>query len=542
MSKVVQIRESRRLNAFQRLAATLFRLGRKSQSFRSVINLGWGGPAWSRHDIQQFAREGYEGNPYVYAACNAIIQGMTEPPPVLYRVKGGSKIERAFKSEYNAQRSLDGFTSKKHSLSVAATNAIRNKSNRIIRMTGAAPQVARRIAVKQLAFTGELEEITSHPILDLLARPNGWYQTSYTEFVSAWGLSMLLAGEIFTEPVGERGDFKAPDELYILPPHELVPERGTEKIPIPSWELSGRSRASFAYSPDPLETEIYFNKLYNPVSPLRGLSPIEAAVRSIDLNNKAREWNLNFIKNAGVPPGLIMGEFDETGAQAIRESYEEDIAGAKNAGNIITLSGKGLSYQQLSMDTAKLMWGDVINLTGKETAIVFGVAPEILGDSSNKTYSNYQEARLALYQDRVLPATDFMYQSWNSSWVRRFGDDLVLDYDADQIVAIASDIQRIYDRLKSADFLTINEKRQAVGYEDVDGGDVIFIGLSVVPLEVAASVEELPLPEDEPIPVEEPPVEEPVAEEPDDEEPDEDTKSILLALPEPDWAKLNGSR
>lgn len=487
-SQIVQYRDiGVQRNVVQKMAAAIFRLGKKSRTFRSVINIISGGPTWSKHDIQTFAREGYEGNPYMYGACNALIQGMAEPPPVLYRIKQGSKIELSFKEQYNLRASINGFTKKGWSLQQAAKQAIRMKSAQIIRMADVHPSIARRIAVKQLSFAGELEEITSHPILDLLARPNGWYQTSYNEFVAAWGLSMLLAGEIFTEPMGKRGDLDAPDQLYVLPAHLMVPERGTETNPIPRWRVSGRSGEPFTYSPDPLKTEIYFNKLYDPITPLRGLSPVEAAVRSLDLNNQARQWNLNYLKNAGIPPALVTGEFDDTGASAIQEHYDEEVAGADNVGKLITLSGKNLNYHQLSMDAADLMWADVIKLTAREISVVFGVPPEILGDASNKTYSNYQQARLALYQDRVLPHTDFMFDAWNSTWVRRFGDDLMLDYDAEQIIAIAADIKTAYDRLNTADFLMLNEKRLAVGYPEVDGGNVIFIPLTMIPLDVAVS-------------------------------------------------------
>ncbi|KKL53725.1 hypothetical protein LCGC14_2272540, partial [marine sediment metagenome] len=69
------------------------------------------------------------------------------------------------------------------------------------------------------------------------------------------------------------------------------------------------------------------------------------------------------------------------------------------------------------------------------------------------------------------------------SWVRRFGEEnLVLDYDTDQIIAIAADVQKIYDRLKAADFLTIDEKREAVGYPSTDGGNVILIPITMIPL------------------------------------------------------------
>ena len=466
-------------NRFQNF---LSRMARKSQTFRYVVNLSFGGPSWTRTNVGAFAREGYAQNPYVYAACNAITQGLAEAPPVLYRVRRGSKIENRYKSAYGLEQSASGYTKRGWSLHQTANQVIRAEAEQHIKK-GVPPSIARNMALKRLVSTDELVMIDSHPILDLLERPNGWMQSSYTEFVRAFGLSMLLAGEAFIEPKGNRDAKGVPSELYILPADKLKAETPKEGNPIPGWKYDGRALV-FDYSPDPMETELFFAKLYDPLNPLRGLSPMSAAMRSVDLNNTARRYNLSYMQKGGVPPAIVQGDFDTEGAQALRDQLAE-LAQADAAGTILALSGEGLEYKQLAIDANKLQWGDTTKLTAQEIAIVFGVPPEILGDSSNKTYSNYENARLALYQECVLPLADLMFDAWNAGWVRRFGDDLLLDYDTDQILAIQADVEKVYDRLAKADFLTLNEKREAVGYGPVVGGDVIWVPLTNVPLEAA---------------------------------------------------------
>ena len=51
------------------------------------------------------------------------------------------------------------------------------------------------------------------------------------------------------------------------------------------------------------------------------------------------------------------------------------------------------------------------------------------------------------------------------------GGGLRLWFDADQIEALSSEREALWSRVASADFLTVNEKRAAVGYGPVDGGD-----------------------------------------------------------------------
>lgn len=52
-----------------------------------------------------------------------------------------------------------------------------------------------------------------------------------------------------------------------------------------------------------------------------------------------------------------------------------------------------------------------------------------------------------------------------------FGDGIRIDIDTDRVDALAADRTALWERVSSADFLTLNEKREAVGYAPVEGGD-----------------------------------------------------------------------
>ena len=59
-----------------------------------------------------------------------------------------------------------------------------------------------------------------------------------------------------------------------------------------------------------------------------------------------------------------------------------------------------------------------------------------------------------------------------SHWLQpAFEEDLRLWYDVDQVEALAPEREKLWSRIGTADFLTVNEKREAVGYGPVDGGD-----------------------------------------------------------------------
>jgi hypothetical protein len=70
-----------------------------------------------------------------------------------------------------------------------------------------------------------------------------------------------------------------------------------------------------------------------------------------------------------------------------------------------------------------------------------------------------------------------------------FGDDLFLWYDEEMIPALEPLRKAKGERINAASYMTINEKRSAMGLDDVEGGDVIFVPSTSVPLELAGVVD-----------------------------------------------------
>ena len=53
----------------------------------------------------------------------------------------------------------------------------------------------------------------------------------------------------------------------------------------------------------------------------------------------------------------------------------------------------------------------------------------------------------------------------------QFGESIRIVVDADKIDALAADRAALWERVSNAAFLTLNEKREAVGYAPIEGGD-----------------------------------------------------------------------
>jgi len=95
----------------------------------------------------------------------------------------------------------------------------------------------------------------------------------------------------------------------------------------------------------------------------------------------------------------------------------------------------------------------------------------LLGIPGDNTYANFQEANRVFWRQTVLPLASRVGSSLAHWLSPQFGESLRIVVDTDRIDALASDRAALWDRVASAPFLTLNEKREATGYAPVEGGD-----------------------------------------------------------------------
>jgi HK97 family phage portal protein len=127
----------------------------------------------------------------------------------------------------------------------------------------------------------------------------------------------------------------------------------------------------------------------------------------------------------------------------------------------------------MSLSPKDMDWIAGKDMSAREIALAYNVPPQLVGIPDSQTYNNNREARLAFYDDAVLPLVEFFRAELNNWLSPAFGAGLELRFDEDGIEALSLRRERKWRAIATANFLTTNEKRAAVGYEPVDGGDVI---------------------------------------------------------------------
>lgn len=330
-------------------------------------------------------------------------------------------------------------------------------------------KIAEAIAsVKMMVFRGE-QELTDHPLLKLLERPNP--MQSGADYLQAKVSYLMLAGNAYEERVKIGQDVR---ELYQLRPDRMKIIPSGNGIPAAyEYEVGGR-KVRFDVDPRTLDSDVRHLKLFNPIDDWYGLSPVEAGAYAIDQLNESMAWLQALLQNSARPSGALVMKDGQTlsddNFNRLKTQIEEQYAGSRNAGRPMLLEG-GLDWKQMGLSPADMGIIEAKFSAARDVALAFGVPPLLLNIPGDNTYANYKEARLAFWEDTVLPLLDLIINDWNNWLALPYGVEIRANID--EIPAISEKRMLLWEMADKSQDLTINERRAMKGYEPIEGGDVV---------------------------------------------------------------------
>ena len=224
-------------------------------------------------------------------------------------------------------------------------------------------------------------------------------------------------------------------------------------------------------------SQILHIKNYNPNNPKRGLSCLSSASGAINLYEKIIQWNKSLLSNASRPSGALVfqdgnGYLTDEQFERLQEQFYENFSGSNNSGKPLILEG-GLKWQETSNSERFEKFIELKDSLARDIAVAFNIPPQLLGISGDNTYSNMQEARLALWEENIIPLLDKYSDalgSWLSYW---YQEDLIVDFDKEAISVLTKRREGLWSKISSANFMTVNEKRKLVGLTPLEGFDKI---------------------------------------------------------------------
>lgn len=365
--------------------------------------------------------------------------------------------------------------------------------------------------------------IEQHPLLDLLDRPNPL--ESYYEFMSSLFGYLLLSGNAYILKTG--GSSGQPRELHLLRPDRITIKGSGQPIPDRyDYIINGRVQQSYQVDQENGFSELKHIKLWSPLDDYYGLSPLSAAAVEVDQFNMASKHNVNLLNNGARPSGaVIFKPRDEQGfsinlSDSQRQQLLTDInnrfSGTNNAGRPLLLEGD-FDWKEMGLSPKDMDFLNLKHMSASSIALCFGVPSQLAGVPDAQTYSNVAEARLALYEETIIPYLRKVASDLNEWLVPMFDERLELEFDTDAIPALSERRRRIYENVTSAvnaGIMSRNEARAAIGLEPKSGADELLVPATLFPL----GDESIPEPEN---PVEEDDLEDYEGQEEDDEKDNE---------------------
>ena len=317
---------------------------------------------------------------------------------------------------------------------------------------------AASIGLKVFDYKGH--PIENHPIIELLYKPNPHQNKS--EFLESVYLYRLISGNAYVFSASDIN--KLPKEIYSLRPDRVNVIAGDNFLPIGYQYKVDKREQVFPVDQIHGLSRVLHIKNSNPISDWYGLSAIEAAAYSIDQHNNAAAWNQALLQNGARPSGAIIvkgadgrpSELSDEQFGRLKEMIAEDFTGSVNAGRPMILEG-GLDWKEISLSPKDMDFIEGKHSAARDIALAFGVPPQLLGIPGDNTYSNLAEARVALWEQTILPLAENTIDHIGRWLAKLCKNEVVMKLDKDKISALASKREAIWERLEKVSFMTINE-------------------------------------------------------------------------------------
>lgn len=321
-----------------------------------------------------------------------------------------------------------------------------------------------KIVGNEIVYT----KVDTHPALDALDRFNEFTDSSAGFYTLS--THKTLSGDAFLYVSGSGANVKG---LYVLQPDKVELKFGKvagSQVVIDNYKFEDTvdgKRVEVVYSPE----EIIHFKTPNGRNPYRGYGRVEAAADDIDLDSLAIEANKKLYLRGLIANFVLTTEMKLTNEQLnqLHAEFKNSFQGIENAFKV-PIFGSGLKPETVQLSNKDMQFIDHQEWLRDKITSIWGNNKAVIGVTDDVNRAN-AEATINLWkQSTIRTEMKSFCDTLNEFFIPRFGTNLVLGFK-DPVGE--SDVEKIdkASRLKNSDLVSINEARELVGYEPVDGGD-----------------------------------------------------------------------
>jgi HK97 family phage portal protein len=312
---------------------------------------------------------------------------------------------------------------------------------------------------------GDIEEIQSHEILDLLYRMNPFYTKA--EFIETDVINRKLTGDSFILKL--RNNQGRVVELWNIRP-DLVTIIGDPKNFIGHYELVGATGTKNSIQP----TDMIHIKYPSPLNTFLGMSPLSSAKQRVDTEEYATRYQKDFFLNNARPDGIIEMEGFPTDDQKgqLRAFWKKQHQGVGKNSKTGFLWGNA-KYHQVSLSQREMDYIESLKFTRDDILVAFKVPKPIVAVTDDVNRANAETAQEIFLNETVIPEMKRFCDKINEELIApEWGEEYFITFD-DPVPVSREMILKEFE-VGIDKWLTINEVRRALNKEPMKGGDVLF--------------------------------------------------------------------
>lgn len=369
-------------------------------------------------------------NKIVYSAVNILVNKLVEPSILVSQIKN--------------EKSLNKYYSK----------SISNEGRRVEQVKA-------------------LQELESHPLIDLLERPNS-YQTGIELREAFWYNYIFGDGYLIALTPGEDSRNEMPMELHALSSNRVEPIISQDRYnPIVNYRITLFNGKQVYLDPK----YVFHMSRWNPNDDFTsGFNPMTPAAKVIAKNDENQIAQGAAFINGG--RGVLFSsdsQIDKDGnvvdlmpvesITALRETMLRDMSGAMNnqrrhfTNGKVNVANYGDTIAEMELiDAEKSDWRDIFAVLG---------IPIALGPTAEAMTDNNQEAgQKRLVTNTIMPLLkkfDMKFKVWCEQW---YGVQVVPVHDLTEFKELAPDLKLLKEVYADLPFIKFSEKRTLFQYDD----------------------------------------------------------------------------
>jgi HK97 family phage portal protein len=410
-----------------------------------------------QYGADSYISEGYLNNSDVYAIVSFLARKAASIPWYVYKIKPGDKAQTALQQYKQLSKGLQNKGAYEQAL-------IRRKN----------------------AY--EENMITNSPLAKLLEQPNP-QQAQDQFFENLYGYRILSGeGNIYGNDGGVDGGkfvelnvlptqfldiYPDPNDLYGILGYKLMVGAGIDlaKDVVCQWK---------SWNPE-------FNA--DTRTHLRGLSPLRPGWKLLRMSNNAADASAAMTANGGAKGAIVPRPVNNsipslTPEQAsLVQRMVNDRVNNKDQKGAIGVFQTPWDYLNFGLSSVDMELVKTMQMTLHQWCRLFGL-PVVLFDTDSSSYNNYSNAMRDLITNTIMPLNCQLRDELNKWLVPRFGENVYIDFDISALPEMQKDMEQMVNQLRMADWLTFDEKRSAMNYEELGAAYAFsYVNQGLLPLE-----------------------------------------------------------